>query len=91
MTVFLRETPSAIAAEYAPSVSSMLNPLQELARTPEEAAVSSGRMDSSMPFLMALRTNSGKSTALSVVVKNFSTQSQSAPETRMPNRLSWRS
>ena len=44
-----------------------------------------------MPAVMARRMNSGNSTALSVVEKNFSTRSQHGPLTWMSNRLSWRS
>ena len=43
-----------------------------------------------MPWRTARDTNSGNSTADSVVRKNFSTASERLPFTWMSNRLSWR-
>ena len=54
-------------------------------------AVMAGRMlSSSRPWRTTRDTNSGNSTEESVVWKNFSTQSDPAPFTRMSKRLSWR-
>ena len=54
------------------------------------AVMAGSTLSSSMPWRTARDTNSGNSTADSVVRKNFSTASERLPFTWMSNRLSWR-
>ena len=55
------------------------------------AAVMEGStLSASMPWRTIRETNSGNSTADSVVRKNFSTASEQQPFTWMSKRLSWR-
>ena len=51
------------------------------------AVMEGSTLSSSIPWRTTRETNSGNSTADSVVRKNFSTTSESRPFTRMSNRL----
>ena len=54
------------------------------------AVMEGSTLSSSIPWRTTRETNSGNSTADSVVRKNFSTTSEFRPFTRMSNRLSCR-
>ena len=54
------------------------------------AVMEGSTLSSSMPCRTTRETNSGNSTADSVVRKNFSTMSDRLPFTWISNRLSWR-